>query len=88
MLFTAVYTCNLFHKQIVRCADGSCVTVSHIYQIILRFNIYYIPHMAAGSGTAGHCTADGKAGRTIGEIGKVAQILERLGVALTHNIGV
>ena len=74
---------SLEEKQIRR-THGTRVAVGHVHQVIFAIQGNNVPHMGACTGAADHITAHGVARQFSIQ---VAQVLERLGIALTDHVG-
>ena len=75
------------HKQLCIRAYCTLVAVSDIDQIITAAVFDNIPHMASCACAAVHCTGHGVADNIIFKFGKVAEVLESLGISLADNVG-
>ena len=84
----------VFHISVSTCKEQAAVrtntagiAVGHVHQIIAATNGYDVPHMRAAGSAAGHHACNCITGHVAAEATQIAQVLERLGIALADNIG-
>ena len=84
---------NAAEEQLIGRTDGAIVAVGHIHKVVRAADGYDIPHVATCTRAACHRAGHQRAGnaRILESVSigcQVAEVLERLGVALADDIGV
>ena len=75
------------HKELVACANRPLIAVRHVNQVVLAVpHVDDVPHVRTLAGSAVHRARRGDAIDVQIEVGLVAQIFERLGIALADHI--
>ena len=87
MVHTAAVGLDTAEEQLCGVAHRPLIAVGHIRQVVRPVDAHHVPHMSVAIHRAGNVQRLHGADPAVALLRQVAQVLERLGVALAHHIG-